>query len=161
MRIGLILGLLVVAACPADGAEDDGGSGGFQPLDCASAATQEACSATRPSNGGSEHQCLWVEVRTVDASCSAAPADAGGRCIRTEFQGDGCNGGQCNDGTDRLFWREADDGFEVFESSVCGDEPVGFSPCMFDDGDSVACGCLCDELGGRAEEAGGSSSGTD
>lgn len=157
MRTGLILGLSILAACPAD--EDDGG-GGFEPLNCAAATTQEACSMTRPSDGGSEHGCAWVQLRAADASCSTAPAEPVGTCIQTEFQGDGCAFSECNPSTDRLFWRDADDGgFEVFETDLCGDEPVGFSMCSFDGTDPAACGCLCDDLGGlveRGESSGGS-----
>lgn len=113
---------------------------------------------TIPTDGASVAGCAWVELRSVDATCSAPPSDPVGTCIPTEYIGDGCAVYPCNDQTGRLFARaDGEGGFEVFETTtICGNEPVGFTQCRFDGGDPGGCGCLCDALGGL--DPGGSSS---
>lgn len=165
MRARILLTILILTACPA---EDDGTAGsstssGDEPLDCASAQTEAACGMLQPQGSSSVAGCAWVEVRTVDATCSAPPSDPVGTCIQTEYIGEGCRFEPCNDQTGRLFARPNDaGGFEVFETMLCGNEPAGFTECTFTGDDPAGCGCLCEALGGPDEtsSSSGSSSST-
>ncbi len=115
-----------------------------------------------PTDGSSIAGCAWVELRSVDATCSAPPTNPVGTCIETAYQGAGCSFFACNDQTGRLFARpDGAGGFDVFDTMLCGNEPVGFSECQFGDDDPAGCGCLCDALGGHMDpgtSAGSSSS---
>lgn len=120
-------------------------SGGAVP-NCAAAGSADACDAVE---GDFEFACVWVDVQTTDATCSADD-DPVGRCIVSQYFGDGCIGtNSCVDDVS-IFTREVPDGgFEWFSAgSPCGSSLPDYSECRYDGSDTAPCECLCQGLGG-------------
>ncbi len=123
-----------------------GESSGGQGAGCAAALDADACGAIRL---GDQLSCLWVDVQKSDATCSPNEGSEG-RCITSQYYGDGCSGvSTCVDGLS-VFTRDLGDGtFDWFTfPSLCGSAFLDYDECVYDESDAAPCECLCQGLGG-------------
>lgn len=108
----------------SSGSESGSPTGGEQ-LDCAAQTTLEGCAAVYDTPPGqSDFGCAWVNVINIEgagASCEFGMSE--GRCIPTEYQGDGClTSPRCStDEAISVYHRELPDGtYDIFEAPVSG-----------------------------------------
>lgn len=127
------------------------------PVDgaCEQALNADACAAVDPGDE-SQDECVWVaEINTSDNTCSL-DSEPTGRCITTQYVGDGCAPSPCV-GNDNVYRRDLGDGtFEWLAMTFsCGQEPVGFTQCFYDGfGENApGCDCVCEGLGGTVPGA--------
>ncbi|MGH1342593.1 MAG: hypothetical protein ACRBN8_13615 [Nannocystales bacterium] len=137
-----------VAGTSSGGFEPTGeaSSSGGEPAVCAAATDAAACAAVP---GDFESSCLWVDMHTTDATCDLEGAPVG-RCVASEYIGDGCaTTSSCVEDTS-VFTRELEDGtYEWFSGPTpCGDGFQDYFECHYDDSDPGPCECLCQGLGG-------------
>jgi|GEM_PF-1794823 len=123
---------------------------GEASLDCESITVQTDCDGLTTET--EEYRCAWVEVFTSDTACSE-DSPPQGRCITTEYYGDGCIASHCV-GDEAVYRRHTDDGaVEWFSTSefACGYEPADYPMCDFDGVGAdlpPECACICEGLGG-------------
>lgn len=94
---------------------------------------------------GVERYCRWLPFRSLcDGACSVVGDGAG--CIGFMQVGDGCIGDCAMDegpyGSGQGYARPRSGGADLLINPSCGDEPHGWTACLLDGPDSVAC-CMC------------------